>query len=292
MQPLVSIGMPVFNGERYLETAIRSNLAQTVGDLELIISDNASTDLTEQVARDFAASDPRVRYHRNERNIGAAANYNKLFQLAKAEFFRWSNADDIPDRHLIEQTLPVLQSRPDAVLAYGRTCLIDAGGNSLGDYADNLDLQSDSANERYQELHRRVGLSNVIYGLMRSNAMRKTSLMGNGKIPSGDVHFMAAMALLGKFVEVPQLLFFRRMHEGAFSANPDAQAQRKFWNGSGAPLLFPHWRSEVTDARAILRAPLPAPEKLKLLAYATKRLHWQRAALVGDLVSVFSRTKS
>ena len=89
--------MPVFNGERYLESAIRSNLNQSYGNLELIISDNASTDRTEAICRDLAASDARIKVHRNDRNIGAAANYNKLFQLASGEFFRWSNADDLMD---------------------------------------------------------------------------------------------------------------------------------------------------------------------------------------------------
>src|SRR5687767_12231980 len=166
-QPLVSIGMPVFNGERYLESAIRSNLDQSYGNLELIVSDNASADRTELICRDLAASDSRIRFHRNERNIGAAANYNKVFELARGEFFRWSNADDLLDPELVTQTLPVLQSTPDAVIAYGRTGLIDENGVALGEHDDNLDIREDRPADRYMSFHNRVTLTNIIYGLMR-----------------------------------------------------------------------------------------------------------------------------
>ena len=80
--PVISVGMPVYNGEQYLESAIRAVLDQTCEDLELIISDNASTDRTAQICNDFAARDSRVRFSRNPDNIGAARNYNRVFELA------------------------------------------------------------------------------------------------------------------------------------------------------------------------------------------------------------------
>jgi glycosyltransferase involved in cell wall biosynthesis len=283
----VSIGMPVHNGERYLEAAIRSNLGQTFADFELIISDNASTDRTEAICRDYASSDPRIRYYRNERNIGAAANYNRLFGLASAEYFRWSNADDVLAPDLIEETYKVLRSRPDVAVAYGRTGLIDAEGGLLREYDDRLDLQDDSATRRLQAFHQQVGLTNAIYGLMRASAMKNTELLGDGKSPAGDVRFMAAMTLMGKFVEVPKLLFYRRIHDGSFSSS-DTQQQRKFWNASGAPFTMPHWRAELADLRAILRAPLPIAEKRRLLMYSARRLTWHRRELARDILQLFS----
>src|SRR5690349_812781 len=92
--PQVSIGLPVYNGEKYLLNAIGSLLKQDFEDFELVISDNASTDKTEAMCHEFAAKDKRIRYHRNETNIGATGNYNRVFRLSNGEFFRWASHDD------------------------------------------------------------------------------------------------------------------------------------------------------------------------------------------------------
>jgi glycosyltransferase involved in cell wall biosynthesis len=288
---LVSIGIPVFNGERYLEQALRANLNQTATDFELIISDNASTDRTEMICRDYAASDSRVRFYRNERNVGAAANYNRLFHLAKGEFFRWSNADDLIAPNLVATLLPVLHSRPDVAIVYARTRLIDAEGNTIEDFNDNLDLQSDDASERYIELVNRLRLTNIIYGLMRASAMRRTELMGNGKLPAGDVSFLAAMVLLGKFVSADGTFFYRRMHDGAFSANRDPVKQQLFWRGSAKATTFASWRARLAEHRAILRSPIPARQKARLLGYSAKRLYWHRRQLASEVLGLFARAR-
>jgi glycosyltransferase involved in cell wall biosynthesis len=89
-KPRLSIGMPVFNGEKYLKEALDSILAQTYSDFELLISDNASTDRTEQICREYAAKDRRIRYYRNEKNIGAPKNFNRVFELSSGKYFRWA----------------------------------------------------------------------------------------------------------------------------------------------------------------------------------------------------------
>ena len=86
-RPRIAIGMPVYNGEKYIESAISSILAQTYTDFDFIISDNASTDRTQEICLTYAARDNRIRYHRNEVNLGAAPNYNRVFQLSSNEFF-------------------------------------------------------------------------------------------------------------------------------------------------------------------------------------------------------------
>lgn len=281
----VSIGMPVYNGEPYLEAAIRSNLDQTYGEFELIISDNASTDATETICRDLAATDERIRYVRNDRNLGAAANYNRTFELASGEYFRWSNADDLLEPRLLERTLEVLRSRPDAVIAHGLTCLIDAEGQSLGRPPDKLDLQQDRPSDRYRAFYGREGMTNIIYGLMRSSAMRRTALMGTGSFPAADVQFMASMALLGKFVEIPEVLFYRRLHENAMSVNVDQLKYKTFWAASDAEFVLPAWRFELAGLKAIVRGPLPLGEKARLLSFSAKRLVWRRRELARDLVA-------
>lgn len=158
----ISVGMPVFNGERYLETAVRSILNQTYSDFELIISDNASTDRTKEICLDLAAQDHRIKYTRNRRNIGAAGNYNRLFALASGPYFRWANADDISAPKLHAKCLAVLEAHPDAVLAYGKTRIIDGDGAVIRNYDDNMDLQQQRASDRYMRFWKSAGLTNVI----------------------------------------------------------------------------------------------------------------------------------
>jgi hypothetical protein len=238
---------------------------------------------------DCARSDSRIRYTRNGHNIGAAANYNKLFALAKGEYFRWSNADDLAAPELIERTLGVLKAREDAVIAFGATCLIDATGTELGAYSDNLDLQQETATERYMAFMERVGLTNIIYGLMRARAMRQTTLMGSGRLRAADVHFMAAMVLLGKFVAIPGVLFYRRMHDEAFSSLTSAEKQQNFWRPSQDPLVLQEWRTHLAYARVIASAPVPLREKRQLLAFWLRRLVWRRKQLAQDLLGLFVR---
>src|SRR5262245_59916256 len=117
--PLVSIGVPVYNGEDDLPHAVESLLAQSYSNLEIIISDNASTDRTQQIALELAARDRRVRYHRLDRNIGATGNFDRVRDLATGEYFMWTGADYIRPRDSIKLLLEALMRNPRAVMAHG-----------------------------------------------------------------------------------------------------------------------------------------------------------------------------
>src|SRR3954470_23138397 len=108
MTPRVTIGLPVYNGARYLAEAIESVLAQTFTDFELVISDNASTDATAAIALQYAARDPRVRYSRNRENIGSARNFGRAFELATGEFFKWMASDDLISPEFLENCVAAL----------------------------------------------------------------------------------------------------------------------------------------------------------------------------------------
>src|SRR6185436_6923974 len=107
-EPRVSIGVPVYNGERYLAATLDSLLAQTFDNFEIIVSDNASSDRTAQLALEYAERDSRVRYTRNPRNLGAGANYRRAFQLSRGQYFRWSAADDISAPESLARCVEVL----------------------------------------------------------------------------------------------------------------------------------------------------------------------------------------
>ena len=148
----ISIGLPVYNGEDFLRATIDSILAQTFKNFELIISDNASTDSTEAICREYAAKDKRIHYYRNEHNLGAAPNYNRVFELSTGKYFKWAAHDDLYAPEYLEQCVKVLENNPSIVLCYSPVIFIDNQGKQLRKSASELlNLRSPKAQERFQE---------------------------------------------------------------------------------------------------------------------------------------------
>lgn len=277
--------MPVYNGEQFIAESIKCVLNQTYPHLELIISDNASTDNTEKICRQFAKEDKRIIYMRNQTNIGAAKNYNHAFGHTQGPYFRWHNADDLCSPKLHELCLAVLMENPDTVLCYGKTKLIDDHGIIIKNYDDNLNLRQTKAYDRFQAFFKQVGLTNVIYGLMRRSAVAKTALMGNGNYFASDTNFMAEMTLHGKFYELSEHLFSRRMHEKASSWDrKDNKVQLEFWQGRNAAFTLPNWKKQFAFLKAIHNAPVKITEKAKLHASILRRMIWSRDKLLNDLI--------
>ena len=129
--PLVSVGLPVFNGERFLPASLASLMGQTFTDFELIISDNASTDRTPEICQDLARSDSRVRYFRQRVNIGAPANWNFVAREARGRFFKWCSDSDVCLPQLLESCSAELLKQPQAVLCAGRTGYVDENDNAV-----------------------------------------------------------------------------------------------------------------------------------------------------------------
>lgn len=291
--PTISVGMPVYNGERYLMQAIECVLAQTFGDFELLISDNASTDTTEAICRDHAARDARITYIRNATNIGAARNYNQLFERSQGRYFRWFNADDLSKPTLHQRCLDALLAQPDASVAYGKTEKVDGTGRLIAVYEDRLDLRQDSAAERFFEALRVVGLINVHYGLMRREAVRRTSLMGSGTFPAADVNLVIELALQGKIIEIPEVLFYRRIHDEAFSGGrTDVTAHTQFWLGRDVPFVMPTFKKFLAYWRAIERAPASRSDKRAMKRHMLRRLLWARSDLMREALAVLPRATS
>src|SRR5215813_2219510 len=114
-EPTVSIGLPVFNGEKYLPSAVSTLLEQDFENFELIVSDNASSDRTQDICQVFAARDRRIRYFRNEENIGLGANHNRTFALARARYFKWAAHDDEFPRAMLSRFVETLEQAAPSV---------------------------------------------------------------------------------------------------------------------------------------------------------------------------------
>lgn len=176
--PKVSIGLPVFNGEQFLREAIDSILNQTFTDFELIICDNCSTDSTREICQDYQSKDPRIRYYRNEVNLGGANNANLTFQLSVGEYFRWAAYDDICSPQLLEKCVEVLDNNPSVVLSYGQTIKIDGRGETIGESLTRIG-DSESPHARLLSIASRSHQCEVIYGLYRADLLRSTCLHKN-----------------------------------------------------------------------------------------------------------------
>ncbi len=209
--PQISIGMPVYNGEQFLQEALDSILGQSFEDFELIISDNASTDSTEDICRGYLAMDRRVRYYRNEDNLGASRNYNLVFRYAGADFFKWAAHDDLLAPGFLQQCLEKMNGAPaDVVLCYARRMTIDSDGNFLGKYDDNMDIRYGNPERRLGHLVRNLRGTNALFGLIRSSVLKQTHLIGS--YFASDHTLLLELCLRGKFWQIDEPLFYRRVH--------------------------------------------------------------------------------
>lgn len=258
--PRVSVGMPVYNGARYIAQAIDSILAQTFSDWELIISDNASNDATGQICQSYVSRDDRVRYYRNEWNRGAAWNHNRVVQLARGEFFRWQSHDDYCDETFLEKCLAVILSDPDAVLCYPQFVRIDEEGRRLGVKSSRV-LGSASAPERFHSLIHRRDSCEEIYGITRTSIIRQTTLIG--PYSCSDDIFLAELVLRGEFREVPEPLFFYRIHSAQSTKAYPSRTERMAWFNPFASqrLSMPFARLLVSYITLVWRSPLSWRER-------------------------------
>lgn len=281
--PVVSIAIPAYNCERYIAQSIESLLGQSYGDFELVISDNASTDGTEGVCRRYEAQDARVRYVRRSENIGGPGNFRYVFSLCSGKYHKWSTADDHWHPEFLREAVAVLDARPDVVLCYPKTRLIDADGNKIEDYDDNLELDSESPRQRFRDLYNRIGLCNAHLGLLRRDAMLKTKLIAGHQ--ASDVEFLAEMALIGKFHVLPDVRFYRRFHAASSSwARGDKKHQSAYYapNGKGMSSVGT-WKRLAFQLGLIARSPVPAADKLALSMDILRRMRYDRGILMREL---------
>ena len=295
-KPRVSVGLPVYNGERFLEETLGSLLAQTYTDFELIISDNASTDRTEEICRIYAAKDKRVRYYRNAKNIGADRNFNRVFELSTGDYFKWASADDLCQPEHLARCLEVLDNDDTIVLAYPKTRFIDESGKALDLNDPGWDLRSEAAHERLRYVIRAGHWVNPHYGLIRAEALSKTRLMPN--YPGGDYGLLAELSLRGKFVEIPEHLFFRRIHPAASSQNAMNLAwTMEFHTGDRGRICLPFWHLSIDHFITIIKSELSVSYKVSLLGSLARGMWWRHSRLwqeakIGFVLYCFLRLGS
>jgi glycosyltransferase involved in cell wall biosynthesis len=278
--PLVSIGLPVHNGELYLRESVDSLLAQTFTDFELLLSDNASTDGTATICQEYAARDRRVRYIRNETNIGLNRNCNQVVRRSAGKYFKLAASDDVCHPELVNQCVKVLEDNPAVVLAYGKTRFIDPDGICLALTDPGWHMMSDSPADRLRRVITSGHWVNTFFGLARMADLTRTRLFA--PYVSGDYRLLAELSLRGKFFEVPEFTFFRRLHPEASSQNKDANWQSDYFRSRGR---LPFWSLSLDYMSIILSSELAPSRKLRCLELVVTRMVRGRRSLINEILS-------
>lgn len=298
MSPKVSLGLPIYNGENFVREAIDSILTQTFTDFELVITDNGSTDKTQEICEAYAAQDARVKYFRNERNLGAAPNFNRAFEKCRGEYFKWVAHDDVMGPRFLEACVDVLDNNPDVVLCFPNVVVIDETGKHIDKYDINLTSNVSSPTERFRSLTTDWHMCFDIFGLIRRDALAQTPLMGS--YGHGDGVLLARLGLMGRFHKIQEVMFYSRRHMKqsmrmfGYSVGEGGNDYHSYadWfdtNNQGK-FVFPQWRILQEYGRSVLEVPISVKDKLLCFAYLAWWMVKMRRELWADL-RVFWKVK-
>jgi len=263
--PKLSIGLPVYNGERFLAQALDSLLAQTFRNFEIVICDNASTDRTPEICRAYAQRDNRIRYFRNHRNLGSVANFNLVFELSKAPLFKFAAHDDLHREDYLDNCVKLLDEHPDVVLAHCNTAFIDENGDVFPRHpktrcyidpktgvqvkSDGLDIGDHvAADARFWQVLSQARWGTHIFGVIRRKDLQETRL--HLDFYSSDRVLLAELALLGRFRCLPEHLFLKRLHSSVSWALSQEE-QRTYESADGK-----RYSRRIRQLQAYFSAPL------------------------------------
>ncbi|HET7325938.1 MAG TPA: glycosyltransferase family 2 protein [Nocardioidaceae bacterium] len=285
--PLVTVGMPVYNGDRYLKEAIDSILAQDLGDsgsLELVISDNGSTDGTEEICRAVVAADDRVRYVREPVNRGAAWNYNQVLELARGTYFHWAACDDRFAPSYLARCVHALQADPAVVLAYATTSVIDGDGRTIKTWRPRPGYARQArAADRFRDVLWHSVMCFEVFGVTRRSQLLETS--GIGAFPGSDRPLLAELALRGRFQHIDEPLFVNRVHQrDSMHLYPGAK-ERARWFDPSSTMKFPHWRLLRAFTSAAWSGPARGRDRVAAVAVLPAWMSRERGSLAYDIVS-------
>jgi glycosyltransferase involved in cell wall biosynthesis len=299
--PQLSIGMPVYNGEQYLADTLDSLLAQSFEQFEIVISDNASTDRTAAICRYYQQKDPRIRYVRNHKNLGAAANFNRAFELSSAPLFHGGACDDLYEPQFLERCVEVLDHRPDVVLCHTcarvvgdhgepllyneeQNCFVDTyGGLVMGPEVRDLGGAA-QPEARFRQILWQSSWCWPVSGVIRRDALLKTRLLES--YYGADKVLLAKLAVMGRFHQIDEKLFVKRVHRGCTYYKSACERVKHEANAdSTAPLGIPQVKMLHNYIKMVFAADLSAWQRLHcmftLVGLTRRRGLWRRLLIPG-----------
>ena len=283
------MGLPVYNAERYVASAISAHLAQTFGDFELIISDNASVDGTAEICHAFALKDDRIRLVRASTNRGLNWNHRRVFELAGTEFFRWASADDLPSDGLLHSCVEELDATSDIIGCLPHTLNIDALGLPIETRAQNLDLTSKDPCVRALSVLGATYQMTFVQGLFRRIELERARMRWN--FVGYDFVLLLELALRGRMTLPAGAVLRRRLHDGQATASLHRLAtMHEFEPNSKAIAAFPHWRWAAERLRSVTLADLPVAARTRIAMMILRHEWWRRDRFLQDLLRAANLT--
>lgn len=260
----LTFGIPVYNGERYLESALRSVQEQDLEDIVIVISDNGSSDGTQDICRAAAAADGRIRYHRYDVNRGGIWNYQNVMALGKTELFSWMAADDIKLPPFARVSIEALDDAgPETAFSCPRTRIINAEGIVYEDLNDaHMGLDADAAHVRVGNMLR-AQASHPMYGVIRTSALERTR--GIRSVLGDDMVLLVELLCAGRMATAPDQVFLQRRHDAQVSVQ-GAGASAWFAPGQRGDRSFAETRTNIEMYRGVAHSALPFSEKTRTWA--------------------------
>jgi glycosyltransferase involved in cell wall biosynthesis len=274
--PLVSIGLPVYNGERFVAEAIQCVLDQTFSDWELIISDNCSTDRTVAICRQFADQDSRIRLYQNARNMGVCFNYSEVFRLSRGQYFKWMAHDDLFASRFIESCIQELEKGESVVLAFPKMCHVDAGGRVLRRQASELSVLGATAESRAKQFLRSAAQNTdflwLAYGVIRRDVLQQSGSMG--LYAGSDQVLLFKISLCGGIKQINEEMFFRREHPEAETCRRGSTVRERAkgaYADDNRRFVFPWCRILKEHLICVLKSPIPLLGRLQCTTAVLRR---------------------
>jgi glycosyltransferase involved in cell wall biosynthesis len=281
--PLLRIGLPVYNGERFLAHTLDSLLCQTFENFELYISDNGSTDATESICRHYCKLDSRIAYIRHGSNRGAAFNWNFVVAGCQSKWFKWASSNDYCAPEFLASCIEVLIANTDVALCYTRTHLVDSEGRLIEIDSQDFSAMEESPSARFLKLMDHGGRNNAQAGVIRFDSLRKTRL--ERSYPHGDKVLMAELAAQGKFWLIDTPLFYRRFDSGTSSVSSlTADGLREYITPAteGNSVRFDYWSRQIDFLFSAFRS-VRGWRRFPLLMQVLRRIFGRRRALLEEL---------
>lgn len=263
--PLMTIGMPVFNEERFIDSALTSLRHQNYPNLEIMICDNASTDCTLEICQRHAAEDPRIHIERATENRGAIANFQRALDRASGTYFMWGAGHDLWTENLISECIALLEANNEACLAFASSRWIDAGGEPFARASGWSDTRDLAATARFFTIL--WGNMHPVVGVIRTAQLRACS-----PIPSmvgGDLVLLVDLALRGSFLHATRSCWSRREFRAEKHHDDKLKRYASVSTGiarSRLARIFPLLQLPFALLKVALRSKLPIVDKLFVIA--------------------------
>jgi glycosyltransferase involved in cell wall biosynthesis len=266
--PLVSVGMPIYNEERFLDSSLTSLRQQDYPNLEIVISDNASTDRTVEICERHAAEDARIRIERSTENRGVNANFERSLEMAQGQYFMWAAGHDLWTPNLISECVELLEANPGACIAFGSSRWIGPDNEPLPRSSGWTDTRGLSPIARLFTIF--WGNMHPVVGLIRTTQLRACLPLVN--VTGGDLVLLADLALRGDFLHAPSVLWSRREFRVELSYEEKLKRYASATVGiskTRMQQMFPLLQLPVALVRVVRRSQLPRIDKLAVLAALT-----------------------